>query len=200
MRMPDMSNLIARIIALALLVILSPFLLVLALGVALSMGFPVLFRQQRAGRDGRTFEMIKLRSMRNATNADGVPLPDHVRVTTFGRFLRRTRLDELPGLFNILAGDIAFVGPRPLLPETIRNLGPCGIARGAVRPGLTGWSQVNGNTRLSLDRKIDLDLWYVENRTWLLDAQILVRTFSVMIFGEKDTSVTRPADGAKDHM
>lgn len=193
-----MSNLVARLLAALLLVALAPVILVLGLGVLVSMGSPVLFRQKRAGLGGEAFEMLKLRSMRDARAADGSLLPDDQRITPFGWFLRRSRLDELPGLVNIVTGDLAFVGPRPLLPETISDLGDRGVARGRVRPGLTGWSQVNGNTKLSLDRKIDLDLWYVEHRSLWLDFQILVRTFSVMVFGEKESRAAQEPGSLRD--
>ena len=193
-----MSNLISRCCAAVLLVVLAPLILTLAVCVRLSMGSPVLFRQRRSGLDGQPFEMLKLRSMTDTRAADGSLLPDDQRVTVLGRFLRRSRLDEIPGLVNIVSGDLAFIGPRPLLPETISELGARGIARGKVRPGLTGWSQVNGNTRLTLDRKIDLDLWYVENRSWWLDFQIIAMTFSVMVLGEKETRAARETDRASD--
>ena len=193
-----MSNLISRCCAAVLLVVLAPLILTLAVCVRLSMGSPVLFRQRRSGLDGQPFEMLKLRSMTDTRAADGFLLPDDQRVTVLGRFLRRSRLDEIPGLVNIVSGDLAFIGPRPLLPETISELGARGIARGKVRPGLTGWSQVNGNTRLTLDRKIDLDLWYVENRSWWLDFQIIAMTFSVMVLGEKETRAARETDRASD--
>ena len=193
-----MSNLISRCCAAVLLVVLAPLILTLAVCVRLSMGSPVLFRQRRSGLDAQPFEMLKLRSMTDTRAADGSLLPDDQRVTVLGRFLRRSRLDEIPGLVNIVSGDLAFIGPRPLLPETISELGARGIARGKVRPGLTGWSQVNGNTRLTLDRKIDLDLWYVENRSWWLDFQIIAMTFSVMVLGEKETRAARETDRASD--
>ena len=176
------------------LCLLAPVFLLLALGVWATMGAPVLFRQERCGFGGKPFVMLKFRSMNDRRGSDGSPLPDEQRVTAFGRFLRRSRLDELPGLVNIVSGDLALVGPRPLLPETIKELGARGAARCRVRPGLTGWSQVNGNTRLSLRRKIDLDLWYIEHKNWLLDAQILARTLSVMIFGERESQFVRDRD------
>ncbi|WP_334182110.1 sugar transferase [Novosphingobium sp.] len=183
-----------RLLATLLLLTLLPLLLLLGLGTMLSMGRPVLFRQRRAGREGRDFTLLKLRSMREATGPDGQPLPDEARVTAFGRFLRRSRLDELPGLWNVAAGDMTFVGPRPLLPETIAGLGPRGAARGRVRPGLTGWSQVNGNTLLSLDEKIALDLWYVENASPLLDLRIVALTLWVMVGGERRSREVALAD------
>ncbi len=193
-----MGNLITRICAVVLLVLLSPVIVALSLIVLVTMGSPVIFRQERSGLGGEPFIMLKLRSMRDSRASDGSLLPDDERVTAFGRFLRRSRLDELPGLVNIVAGDLAFVGPRPLLPETIEDLGARGVARGKVRPGLTGWSQVNGNTRLSLDRKIDLDLWYVANESWRLNAQILLRTLFVMVFGERETQVSQAPERASD--
>lgn len=180
-----MTRLLTRTLAAVLLLPIIPLLALLGLGVLLSMGRPVLFRQKRSGLGGRTFTLLKLRSMREAHDASGRPLPDDERVTAFGRFLRRSRLDELPGLWNVVTGDMTFVGPRPLLPETIAELGRIGAERGQVRPGLTGWSQVNGNTLLSLTEKMELDLWYVQHASVLLDLRILVMTAWVMVGGER---------------
>ncbi|WP_395327342.1 sugar transferase [Novosphingobium sp. BL-8H] len=191
-----MRRLAIRALGAALLIPTLPLLAGLALGVRLSMGAPVLFRQQRAGLDGKSFTLFKLRSMRDENGPDGRPLPDEARVTGFGRFLRRSRLDELPGLWNVARGDMTFVGPRPLLPETIAGLGRRGVARGRVRPGLTGWAQVNGNTLLSLDEKIALDLWYVDHASALLDMRILARTAWVMIGGERRRPAIAAAAGA----
>lgn len=190
------ARLAIRGLAAALLIPTLPLLAGLALGVRLSMGAPVLFRQERSGLDGETFTLLKLRSMREANGMDGRPLPDEARVTAFGRFLRRSRLDELPGLWNVARGEMTFVGPRPLLPETIAALGPRGIARGLMRPGLTGWAQVNGNTLLSLDEKIALDLWYVDHASPLLDARIVARTFWVMLGGERRSPAAALVSGA----
>lgn len=175
-----------------MLVMVLPVVALLGLGVLISMGRPLLFRQPRAGLAGRAFVLVKMRSMRAAFDASGTPLPDDERVTAFGRFLRRSRLDELPGLWNVVAGDMALVGPRPLLPETIASLGNAGILRGTVRPGLTGWSQVNGNTLLSLDEKVALDLWYIAHASPQLDLRILTTTIWVMLGGER-----RPAGLAR---
>lgn len=177
-----------RIAAAVLLVLLSPVLAVLAVVVWLSMGKPVLFRQERSGKDGRTFTLVKFRSMRDASDAAGNALPDEQRLTSLGRLLRRFRLDELPGLWNVLSGDMAFVGPRPLLPQTISGLGRIGAERGKVKPGLTGWAQVNGNTLLTLEEKVDLDLWYVAHANWRLDLSILLLTVGVMMGGERRRS------------
>lgn len=167
------------------LVLASPLLLMLALLVLVSMGRPILFRQMRSGKDGRTFKMLKFRSMRDLNDRQGNPLPDEQRVTAVGRFLRRSRLDELPELINILRGDMAFVGPRPLLPYTIAALGEAGRQRGFVRPGLTGLAQVSGNTLLTVEEKLRYDLWYVRNRSLALDAQILMHTVRVVFKGER---------------
>lgn len=170
-----------------MLLLLAPVAALLALVSLISMGGPVLFRQERSGLNGQPFTMAKFRSMNDASDAEGRLLPDEQRVTAWGRFLRRSRLDELPGLWSIVRGDMAFVGPRPLLPGTIASLGERGRQRGQVRPGLTGWAQVNGNTLLSLDEKVALDLDYVRNASLGLDCRIILRTIAVMIAGEKRT-------------
>ena len=180
-----LTSLLSRFCALLLLVLLLPVLLVLGLLCAISQGTPVMFRQFRAGKGTKPFRLLKFRSMRDDRDENGQLLADEQRVTAIGTFLRRSRLDELPGLVNVVRGDMAFVGPRPLLPVTIEELGERGRARCAVKPGLTGWSQVNGNTLLTLDQKIALDLWYIEHRSWLLDAKILLLTFLVVVAGEK---------------
>jgi lipopolysaccharide/colanic/teichoic acid biosynthesis glycosyltransferase len=165
--------------------VLAPLFAITAIVVWLGLGSPVLFVQTRSGRGGRQFQLIKLRSMHNTTDALGGPLPDAGRTPAIGRFLRRTRLDELPELLNILRGDMAFVGPRPLLPETIEELGGSGQLRGSVRPGLTGWAQVNGNAMLTLQQKVAMDLWYIANRSFSFDLEIIFRTVGVVMLGER---------------
>ncbi|WP_068078291.1 sugar transferase [Novosphingobium lentum] len=182
-----MSTALQRIAALVLLVATLPVLAVIAALVMALQGRPVLFRQVRSGKDGVPFRLVKFRSMRDLRDAVGVLLPDDQRVTPIGAFLRRSRLDELPSLWNVAAGELTFIGPRPLLPQTIADLGDRGIDRGKVAPGLTGWAQVNGNTLLTLDQKIDLDLWYVAHRNIVTDVKILMRTVWVMVAGEKQT-------------
>lgn len=179
-----MSGLLSRIGACALLIILSPILAVLAMAAMAGQGRPVLFRQKRAGKHALPFVLLKFRSMRDLRDATGKPLPDADRTTKVGAFLRRSRLDELPGLLNVARGEMAWVGPRPLLPKTIDALGADGLERCAVRPGLTGLSQVSGNTLLSLEDKVALDIWYIRNRNWLLDLKIILLTIGVMLFGE----------------
>lgn len=180
-----MISILSRLLAALVLLVLLPVLAVLGILVLILQGRPVLFRQMRAGKGTRPFELIKFRSMRDTRDADGSLLPDAARTTGIGKFLRRSRIDELPGIWNVVKGDMAIVGPRPLLPETIADLGDAGIRRQSVRPGLTGWSQVSGNTLLTLDQKVALDIWYIENQSWLLDLQIVARTVIVMVGGEK---------------
>ena len=176
---------VARILALGLLVLALPLLALLGVLVRLSLGSPVLFRQVRSGRGGAGFTLVKFRSMKDLRDGTGALLPDPVRTTRLGNFLRRSRLDELPGLVNVVRGDLAFIGPRPLLPKTLAAMGEQGRRRGAVRPGLTGLSQVSGNTLLTLDEKVALDLWYIDHRSPWLDGQIILRTVLVMVGGER---------------
>jgi lipopolysaccharide/colanic/teichoic acid biosynthesis glycosyltransferase len=180
--MPRMFDFILAVVA---IVLLAPLFAVVVFLVRMGLGAPVLFIQSRSGRAGRPFQLIKLRSMHDASDALGGPLPDAGRTPAIGRFLRRTRLDELPELINILRGDMAFVGPRPLLPGTIDSLGSLGQLRGSVRPGLTGWAQVNGNAMLTLQQKIALDLWYIANRSVSLDLEIIFKTVGVVMLGER---------------
>lgn len=159
----------------ALLVTL-PILMVLALLVRLNLGVPIFFSQLRPGLHGKPFRMLKFRTMRNSYDRDGVPLPDAERITGFGSFLRSTSLDELPGLWSVLNGDMSLVGPRPLLMEYLPLYSPEQARRHDVRPGVTGWAQVNGRNALSWDEKFALDLWYVDNRSFILDLKILLLT------------------------
>ena len=166
-------------------VVLAPVLAVAAVAVAIDLGRPVMFVQARSGLAGRVFRMGKLRSMSERRDVAGALLPDAMRVSPLGRLLRRTRIDELPGLWHVLLGDMSLVGPRPLLPATVAAMGPAGQRRGAVRPGLTGWAQVNGNALLSDADKLALDLWYVDHASWRLDVAILLRTLGVIVGGER---------------
>jgi lipopolysaccharide/colanic/teichoic acid biosynthesis glycosyltransferase len=171
-----LKRIVDVLVALAALLVLAPLLLALALAVRLSLGTPVLFRQARPGRGGRPFVILKFRTMREARDAAGVPLPDAERLTALGRFLRATSLDELPELVNVLRGDMSLVGPRPLLTEYLPLYSPEQARRHEVRPGVTGWAQVNGRNAISWEEKFDLDVWYVDNRSFLLDLRILVLT------------------------
>lgn len=158
------------------LVLLSPFLIVGALLVWRRLGRPVFFRQLRPGRDGAPFEMYKLRTMTDERGPDGELLPDDQRMTRVGQWLRATSLDELPELCNVLKGDMSLVGPRPLLLEYLDLYTPEQARRHEVRPGVTGWAQVNGRNATSWDEKLAMDVWYVDHRSLWLDLWILVRT------------------------
>lgn len=160
----------------AALLLLWPVLLIVYVLVRVNLGSPALFRQQRPGLYGQPFMMIKFRTMRDALDADGNPLPDDVRLTRFGRLLRATSLDELPELWNVLKGDMSLVGPRPLLMEYVPLYSAEQARRHEVRPGITGWAQVNGRNALSWPQKFALDVWYVDNRSLLLDIRILLLT------------------------
>lgn len=163
-------------VAATALLLLAPLLLVLAWLVRRRIGTPVLFRQLRPGLHGRPFELLKLRSMREALDERGRPLPDAERLTPFGRLLRASSLDELPELWNVLRGDMSLVGPRPLLMEYLPLYSPEQARRHAVRPGITGWAQVNGRNALSWEEKFRLDVWYVDHRSFRLDLRILLLT------------------------
>ena len=145
------------------------------------MGSPILFRQTRPGTNGKPFQMIKFRTMRNAIDADGRPLPDSERLTKLGRLLRSSSLDELPELWNVLKGDMSLVGPRPLLMEYLPLYSPEQARRHEVRPGVTGWAQVNGRNAISWNEKFALDVWYVDNRTLWLDLKIIWFTIRKVI-------------------
>lgn len=158
------------------LVILSPVILILAWMIRCRLGGPVLFRQVRPGLHGRLFRMVKFRTMRDALGADGQPLPDVERMTPFGRLLRSASLDELPELWNVLKGDMSLVGPRPLLVEYLPLYSPDQARRHEVRPGVTGWAQINGRNAISWEEKFRLDVWYVDHQSLWLDLKILYLT------------------------
>jgi sugar transferase EpsL len=158
------------------LIALAPVLLVLALAVRRSLGSPVLFRQVRAGRHGRPFALLKFRTMTEARDAAGQPLPDEQRLTGLGNWLRSTSLDELPELINVLCGDMSLVGPRPLLPEYLPHYSAEQARRHEVRPGITGWAAVQGRNAVSWERRLALDVWYVDNWSLGLDLKILLLT------------------------
>jgi sugar transferase EpsL len=167
----------------AALVLLSPLLAVVALLVRVRMGSPVLFRQQRPGRGGRPFVMMKFRTMTDQHGPDGVLLSDAARLTALGRWLRRTSIDELPELLNVVHGDMSLVGPRPLLMEYLPLYTPEQARRHEVRPGITGWAQVNGRNAVTWEEKFTLDVWYVDHRSTRLDVEILTRTVSQVLRG-----------------
>ena len=189
--------------ALVALALLSPVFVVIAVLVRIKLGAPVLFRQQRPGLHCRPFEMIKFRTMVN--DAEAAPLPDHARLTRFGRFLRSASLDELPELINIVRGDMSLVGPRPLLMQYLPLYSADQLRRHAVRPGLTGWAQINGRNSLSWDQKFALDSWYIDHRSFLLDFQILLRSAGTVFVrdgisadGEATMALFEGSAGKKD--
>lgn len=163
-------------VALGLLLLLSPVMLFTAMLIAWRMGFPVVFRQQRPGLHGRPFAVLKFRTMSDEAGPDGQPLPDEARLTALGAALRRFSLDELPQLFNVLKGEMSLVGPRPLLMEYLPLYTLEQMRRHEVRPGITGWTQVNGRNALLWEDKFALDVWYVDHRSFWLDLKILAMT------------------------
>jgi lipopolysaccharide/colanic/teichoic acid biosynthesis glycosyltransferase len=178
------------------LVLLSPVIAIVAWQISRKMGSPVFFRQARPGRNGAPFEMVKFRTMKDAHDADGNPLPDAERLTSFGQFLRSSSLDELPELWNVLKGDMSLVGPRPLLMEYLPLYSVEQARRHEVRPGITGWAQVNGRNALSWKEKFKLDVWYVDNRSFWLDIKVLFLTVKKVlvrdgISAEGEATMTR---------
>lgn len=163
------------------LVLLAPLLVAIALVLRITLGNPVLFRQRRPGLQEKPFTLYKFRTMREARDWQSRLIPDDQRTTRFGRFLRRTSLDELPELWNVLRGDMSLVGPRPLLMGFLEHYTPEQRRRHAVRPGITGWAQVNGRNNLSWEEKLSLDLWYVNEASMLLDLKILRLTLWVVL-------------------
>ncbi len=179
-----MKRLFDLVLSGILLIALAPLLVVLAFCVRLALGGPVLFRQTRPGLGGRPFAILKFRTMTDARDANGTPRPDSERLTAFGRFLRASSLDELPELLNILRGEMSFVGPRPLLMEYLPLYTPEQARRHEVRPGITGWAQVNGRNAIGWERKFMLDVEYVERRSFAFDMKILALTVLKVVRGE----------------
>ena len=159
------------------LLLLLPVIILTALMVKSTLGSPIFFKQPRPGLNGRIFNMLKFRTMTNECVTDGNLLSNEVRLTKFGRFLRSTSVDELPQLLNVLKGDMSLVGPRPLMIEYLPLYNMCQARRHEVRPGITGWAQINGRNTISWEEKFQLDVWYVENKSFFLDLKILFLTF-----------------------
>lgn len=170
------KRLLDIIIASIALILLSPLYFYVAHKVKKNLGSPVLFRQVRPGLNGKPFEMIKFRSMKDAVDAQGNPLPDSERLTPFGKMLRSSSLDEMPELWNVIKGDMSIVGPRPLLMEYLPLYNQEQAKRHLVRPGMTGHAQVNGRNAISWEEKFKLDTWYVENQSVWLDFKIMLKT------------------------
>ncbi|WP_377113374.1 sugar transferase [Pseudoalteromonas sp. M58] len=171
-----MKRLFDFIVALCALLTLLPVIIVVAALIRFKLGSPILFTQNRPGLNGDIFKMMKFRTMLDAKDKQGNLLPDEQRMTKFGSFLRSTSLDELPGLFNVLKGDMSLVGPRPLLVQYLPLYNKEQARRHNVRPGITGWAQVNGRNAISWEQKFELDVWYVNNQSMWLDLKILLLT------------------------
>ncbi|TMO99291.1 sugar transferase [Pseudoalteromonas sp. S3260] len=171
-----MKRLFDSIVALTALLILLPVIILVAVLIRFKLGSPILFTQERPGLNSKIFKMMKFRTMLDGKDKYGNLLPDNERMTKFGAFLRSTSLDELPGLFNVLKGDMSLVGPRPLLVQYLPLYSVEQARRHNVRPGITGWAQVNGRNAISWDQKFKLDVWYVDNQSFLLDLKILLLT------------------------
>lgn len=172
------------LLALVALITLLPVIIVVAIFIRLKLGAPILFTQNRPGLNGKIFKMMKFRSMLDGKDKQGHLLPDDERMTQFGMFLRSTSLDELPGLFNVLKGDMSLVGPRPLLVQYLPLYNTEQSRRHNVRPGITGWAQVNGRNAISWDQKFKLDVWYVDNQNFFLDIKILLLTIKKVFVRE----------------
>ncbi|WP_410473571.1 sugar transferase [Guyparkeria sp. TX1] len=179
-----MKRLFDVVVSVFLLIGLSPVIVVLIALIRWRLGTPVFFRQTRPGLDGKPFEMVKFRTMRDLFDESGTPLPDEQRMTRLGLFLRSTSLDELPELWNVLKGEMSLVGPRPLLMEYLPLYNAEQMRRHEVRPGVTGWAQVNGRNAVSWDQKFKLDVWYVDNRSFWLDLKILLLTVKKVVSRE----------------
>lgn len=169
------------------LLLLMPLLVIVAILVRWRLGAPILYWQQRPGLNGRLFWMVKFRTMTNECDASAVLLSDTRRLTPFGRFLRSTSLDELPELWNVLVGEMSLVGPRPLLMEYLDHYTPEQARRHAVKPGITGWAQVNGRNAISWEQKFRFDLWYVDHQSFSLDMRIMLQTVAA-VFSRKGIS------------
>ena len=185
---------IKRIFDLFLIILSLPFLLPIYLLIILlaltQLNFPILFKQSRPGFNGKIFTMYKFKTMTDECDKDGILLSEEVRLTKFGKFLRSTSMDELPSLWNVLKGDMSLVGPRPLLVQYLTRYSIKQARRHEVKPGITGWAQVNGRTTISWDEKFDLDVWYVDNHSIWLDIKIIFKTLK-KVFLRKDISTNQ---------
>lgn len=182
------KRLLDVIFSLLLIILLSPLILLIALIVRINLGSPIIFTQKRTGLKEKTFTVYKFRSMTDARDGNGELLPNEMRLTKFSKVFRSTSLDELPELFNILKGEMSFIGPRPLLVEYLELYNEKQKQRHNVRPGLTSYTAVNGRSTISWDRRFELDVWYVNNVSVLLDFKILIKTFITVLKRENTTS------------
>lgn len=171
-----MKNFIDFIISLIAIIGLFPLIIIIGMVIYIATGSPILFVQSRPGYEGRPFKFYKFRTMKNIENNNGDLLPDNKRLTSLGLFLRRTSLDELPSLLNVLKGDMSLIGPRPLLMEYLPLYSKKQFRRHEIKPGITGWAQINGRNTISWEEKFELDVWYVDNQSFLLDMRIIIFT------------------------
>ena len=178
------KSLLDRLLAAIALIILSPFIALLAIAIRFNMGSPIIFSQPRGGKDNSTFTFYKFRTMTDERDSNGDLLPDMERLTSLGKFLRQTSLDELPQLWNVLRGDMSFVGPRPFVAAYLNRYTPEQARRHDVLPGITGWAQINGRNSITWEEKFQLDLWYIQNWSLWLDLKILIQTFIKIIAKE----------------
>ena len=187
------------VVALVALVFLSPFLVFFSFLLALANKGNPFFLQRRPGKGGEIFKIIKFKTMTDERDVNGKLLPDSERLTATGKFVRKTSVDEIPQLLNVIKGDMSFVGPRPLLPEYLKIYSPRQQKRHLVKPGITGWAQVNGRNAISWNKKLELDVWYVENLSFLLDLKILWMTFLKVVKSEgvntANMATTEPFNG-----
>lgn len=191
-----MKRILDLFAALLGLLLLAPLIISLAILIRLKLGSPILFTQTRPGLYGKPFRMIKFRTMTDARDANGELLPDSIRLTPFGKFLRSSSLDELPELWNVLKGNMSLVGPRPLLMEYLPRYTSEQARRHDARPGITGWAQINGRNAISWEEKFTLDVWYVDNRSLLLDFKIILFTLS-KIFKKENIEHSTPEELAR---
>ncbi|TDT79873.1 sugar transferase EpsL [Bacillus sp. AG1163] len=190
-----MKRLFDVLVSSILIVLVSPILLILAILIRINLGSPIIFKQQRPGMYGKPFYLYKFRSMSDKRDKEGNLLPNHMRMTKFGNVIRKFSLDELPQLINVLKGDISLVGPRPLLMEYLNLYTKEQARRHEVRPGITGWAQVNGRNAISWEEKFELDVWYVNNHSFVLDMKILFLTALKVVRTEgvnKSENITMP--------
>ncbi|MBS7344073.1 MAG: sugar transferase [Caryophanon sp.] len=179
-----MKRLFDFLISAVMILLLCWLFVIVGILIKIKLGSPIVFTQPRPGKDGKVFNVYKFRSMTDERDANGELLPDEIRLTKFGQLLRKLSLDELPQLFNVLKGNMSFVGPRPLLVEYLPLYNARQARRHEVRPGITGWAQVNGRNAISWEQKFEYDVWYVENRSLLLDIKILFLTLKKVFISE----------------
>ncbi|MFB4168884.1 sugar transferase [Virgibacillus sp. JSM 102003] len=197
-----MKRLLDSVISIMIVTLFSPLIIVLAVIIRIRMGRPILFKQKRPGLNGKPFYLYKFRTMTNGLQQNGKELADEVRLTSLGKFLRKYSLDEFPQLFNVLKGDMSLVGPRPLLMEYLPLYNKEQSFRHSVKPGITGWAQINGRNAISWEEKFRLDAWYVENRSLFLDCRILLKTFLKVVKKEgitgRDSVTMEKFNGTKE--